>query len=64
MSEAPYSTTEDFTSGVKIFEIMTEKTSWNEDVPEVGDYKPKQWMKNIEYILQCVLLPWKKKLLK
>lgn len=51
MSEAPHSTTEDFASCVKIFVIMTEKTSWNEDVLEVGDHKPKQWMKNIEYIL-------------
>lgn len=36
---------------------MTEKVSWNEDVPEVGDYKPMEWMKDKKYILSVHFYP-------
>lgn len=36
---------------------MTEKVSWNEDVPEGTDYKQTQWVKDRDYNLSMHLHP-------
>lgn len=59
MSGSPCSVIEDFISGVENFCDQQEMVSWNDYVPEVGDYKPMKWIKDMEYTLSVHFYPWR-----